>query len=338
MRTGIAEKLSALCGLAAAALLSACGDTPSRPAPEDLATVQAGYGRAFGTIEYVEDGKKRTWANTAPGWDLALFVRSARTGEMQLMEIERDGDFLWPLKPDDYEIVAYQKALPANTGNRQLTGRLMITFSVLQAGTAVYIGKLRIRADRNRYSFGIADEYDEALKRAQERLVAGNFHPAKALMRPESQTGNYNQVIGICGGWGIVCSKEFQGVEPLSPEGTAQGFPVAASLTPLLSWKPSSRPEVAYDVAIYESLSIDFTGLNRTNRLRGPLVAYAEGLREPRFTPTTGLKPDRNYVWSVRLRDGDTVSSWSSTSYSLFLVIAATSGSGQAFGFSTPSK
>jgi hypothetical protein len=36
------------------------------------------------------------------------------------------------------------------------------------------------------------------------------------------------------------------------------------------------------------------------------------------------------------LRDGDTVSSWSATSYFVFAIVAWASGSGQGFGFATP--
>jgi len=127
-------------------------------------------------------------------------------------------------------------------------------------------------------------------------------------------------------------------VEPLKPAGTAQGFPVTENLTPPLEWKPSSRPGVAYDVAIFESLTFKYGAAGNVPRMRGALVAYAEGLREPRYSPLAPLQPAKKYEWTVRLRDGDTVSSWSATSYFVFAIVAAASGSGQGFGFATPGR
>jgi hypothetical protein len=67
-------------------------------------------------------------------------------------------------------------------------------------------------------------------------------------------------------------------------------------------------------------------------------ATYAEGLTEPRFTPSAPLRPDKKYEWSVRLRRGDTVSSWSTTSFSLNLLIAGRSNSRSVFGFETPAQ
>jgi hypothetical protein len=61
-------------------------------------------------------------------------------------------------------------------------------------------------------------------------------------------------------------------------------------------------------------------------------VSYAEGLKEPRYAPKTPLEPGRRYQWSVRLRDGDTVSSWSTTGYNWIV----RTGYGQYFAFETP--
>lgn len=341
MHIGKAKRCAATCGLAVA-LLSGCADLPSKPLPDDMATVEAGYGRAFGKIEIVEDGKNASWGD-APFMDgLMIYVRSASTGEMQHMQIERDGYFRWPLKPDDYAIVGYVMSRPGGSGMVRMTreniGRLMTTFSVPKAGQAVYIGHLRAFTGRNSGA-DILDRYDDAQGHVGERLAAGGFRPVKALMHPEPSTGRYARVRGICdNGWGIVCTPELQGVEPISPQVTAGGFPVTDSLLPRLEWRSSSRPDVTYDVVVFESLWVRPAGLDRgRSRMAGPLVAYAEGLREPRFTPA-GLLPGKVYVWSVRLRESDTVSTWSSTSYSHFLLVGANWGSGNYFVFATPSK
>ena len=214
----------------------------------------------------------------------------------------------------------------------------MATFAVPQAGQAVYLGELQVEAGKGGNRIRVADKYDEGgLSRFEARPDAGKFQSAKGLMVLEPPPGKFKHVLGICGGgWGIECTNEFRGVEPLAPEGTAHGYPVVAMLPPLLEWKPSSSPGVTYDVAVYEShATTPLSELSAVNsRIRGAIVAYAEGLAEPRFAPT-GLMRNRTYEWSVRLRDGDTVSSWSTTSRSTFVIIAASRGSGQFFGFAT---
>lgn len=318
-------------------LLAACGATA--PVDEKAATAEAGYGRAFGLFRWLEDGKEAVWTSTFFSTDtLTFFVRSARTGQMQYMGIESDGSFYWPLERGDYVIVGYQSAR-RGAGTSTQTGRLMTAFSVAQAGQAVYIGDLLIEIRRGRSRVDVLDRYEPALQRFEARIAQAKLAPAKALMRFEQQPGRYRRVTEICSpSWAIECDSNYQGVRPLSPEGTAWNYTVTKGVAPLLEWKPSSRPELTYDVAIYESLEFMFGATGGVKGLRGTRVAYAEGLREPRYIPTTPLEHGKRYEWTVRLRDGDTVSSWSTTSYSFFAVIAARRASGQYFGLETPRK
>lgn len=318
-------------------LLAACGATA--PVDEKAATAESGYGRAFGRVSYLEDGKAVGWASTLTSTNsLTFFVRSARTGQMQYMEIPDDGSFFWPLERGEYVIVGYQlarRSIPASTR----TGRLMATFSVPQAGQAVYIGDLLIETGRRGGRIDVMDRYQPALERAGARIAEGKLTPAQGLMRPEQAPGQFRRVTDICGAaWGIECDANYRGVQPVAPEGTAWNYSATKDLAPLLEWKPSGRPEVTYDVAIYESLEFMFGATGGVKGLRGTRVAYAEGLREPRYVPATPLEPAKRYEWTVRLRDGDTVSSWSTTSYSFFAVIAARRAFGQYFGFETPRK
>jgi len=114
---------------------------------------------------------------------------------------------------------------------------------------------------------------------------------------------------------------------------TGQGYPDVVDGRPQLAWKPSTAAGVTYDVAIYESLTLT-VDLPTAPRARGALVAYAEALPEPSFKPQQPLAPGKRYMWSVRLRNGDTVTSWSTTGY--YAVIAG--GSGHWFGFATGEK
>src|SRR4051812_28059778 len=304
------------------------------PVEDSVATAAAGYGRAFGRVEYVEGGKVVAMsAGFLESTSLKLFVRSLRTAKIQYMDIAGDGSFVWPLETGEYVIVGFQ-FLRLKGSRSSRSGRMMATFSVPQAGQAAYVGDLRI--DR---AYRVIDDYDQALARVAAKLADGNFQPVKSMLRFERPPGRYSAVVPVCNErWELPCGEEYKGVEPVEPRAVlltgALRFPTTKSLAPLLEWKPASRAGVTYDVVIHESLSLQY-GMAGVDGLQGAVVAYAEGLAEPRFTPAP-LEPGRRYQWSVRLREGDLVSSWSSVTYNLFILVAGASGSGQAFGFETP--
>jgi hypothetical protein len=314
------------------ALLSACGQMPTAPVSEEVGTSAAGYGRAFGRIVFTESGKERKWSSGAFAIDvLTLYVRTQSTGKLQKMEIQGDGSFLWPLQPGEYVIVAYQMV------QYNATGRLWTTFSVPASGQAVYIGDLAIDTSGSGYRFHVEDNYDEALKKVEARLAKANLEPAKALMTLEPRLGNYEGVRGICAvQWGLKCGTSFQGVEPVSPGKPSGGYPTIGSVTPLLEWKPAPG-FVHYDLVVYETIPLMTMGAASPS-VRGPLVSYVEDLGEPRYQVAAALKPGTRYDWSVRLRDGNVVSSWSSTGYFVFFVVGWASGWGNWFGFTTPAK
>lgn len=323
--------------LVAGLLLAACAGMPTHPLPEGEATAAAGYGRAFGRVRYLENGQEVAWRASFFSYDtMTLFVRAAAGGRLQYLQVEDDGSFQWPLLAGEYLLVGFQFQRSGAVVSR-LTGRIMTTFSMPKAGVAAYVGDLEIAADRAGYRFRVVDRYEEAVARAQERL--SKLAPAKNLMRPEPTTGNYERMVRICNTvtWQVDCQGRYQGVQPLQPAETADGYPLTDSLTPQLEWKPVGRPQTTYDVAIYESLNIT-TMASSAGRLRGPLVAYGEDLREPRYAPTLPLEAGKEYEWTVRLRAGSTVSSWSTSSQTMFLLVAGSRQSGRMFGFTTPSR
>jgi hypothetical protein len=316
---------------AMAVLLAAVGAagcaTTEAPRPEEM-------GAAFGRVEYLEEGKAVTFGETFfTRSGLRLFVRPAAGGKVQWFDVEAEGSFYLPLPAGEHVLVGYARS--AKTGPRvyRKTASLMAAF-VVAKGEAIYIGDLRVETRGPAVRTTIVDQEETTRERVAAGLAAAKLSPGKRLMRPEQQPGRFTAVTAICGkSWGIECDGNHHGVRPLQPNAFAWTYPTVESLTPLLEWTPSSRSDVTYDVAVYESVL----------GMRASLLAYAEGLRQPRYTPPS-LPSGERYQWTVRLRSADTVSSWSTTSQIAYFPVllpgaffmGGGSSSGQYFGFETP--
>lgn len=327
MKSSRSKSLAATFSLALASTLaapSALAGEPLIPADESAAAAQAGYGRVFGRIVVIEDGKEKTLSV----WDdFRVRLRSLDSDQKQSVAITGDGSFNWPLKPGDYvlQAISYHRS----------NARLWMSFSVREPGSSAYIGDLRVTVEKGSFGVLLMDQRADIGAPAKDAPEDGKVEPVKALMRPEV-VGSYKRVVDICAkAWEITCDRTYHGVAAVLPEGTNDRSPKTADLMPQFEWKPSGLQGVSYDVAIFESESLN---LLNTQKERGRLVAYAEGLPETKFRPDKPLEPGKNYLWSVRLRKGDIVSTWTTTSYFAFLIVAAVSGSGQWYAFTTPEK
>ena len=303
---------------------SAWAAEPLIPADESTATAQTGYGRVFGRIVVIEEGKEKAFGI----WDdFRVRLRSLESEQKQSVAISGDGSFNWPLKPGDYVLqgITYHRS----------NVRLWMTFSVREPGSAVYIGDLRLTVDGRSFRIVVADSRPDISEPAKDTPQDAKAEPVKALMRPEV-VGSYKRVMDICArAWEISCDRTYHGVAAVLPEETNERSPKTADLMPRFEWKPSGLPGVSYDVAIFESEPLDLLG---TMKERGKLVAYAQGLSETKYQPDKPLAPGKNYLWSVRLRKDDIVSTWTTTSYFAFFIVASFSGTGQWYAFTTPEQ
>jgi hypothetical protein len=307
--------------------LASCGDVTVRPAEPTASKPAAASSRAFGRARLYYKGEKIELGFFSR---LLLFVRSQRTGEIEKMDItDERGTFSWALDPGEYVIVAYF--------HLNQYGRLWLTFTVPGRGEAVYIGDLHIAFTAAHYRWAVRNAYAEAEKDFKEALRSEGLKPKVELMKAEASPGTFRHMKSICATdvWGLECDHSNAGVKPLSPEGDPLPHPRAESLAPRLAWSPVRREGLTYDVAVYESISAPTVGLKR---MRGALVLYAEGLREASYQVPKPLEANKQYEWSVRLRSGDTVSTWSTTGYFVFFVVGWASGSGNWFGFTTPER
>ena len=301
------------------------GELPIGHTPSAGGASVAGAGQAFGRLRYFYKGKEVEFGLFDR---LLLFVRSQRTGEIQQKAFTGGrGNFNWVLPSGEYVIVGY------NYLNQ--TGRLWLTFLVPDPGQAAYIGDLHIVSFDGRYEWQIHDAYADAEKEFGAGFAKSGVKTTVALMKPEARLGSYRRMTSVCAvaEWGIECDVSNQGVKPLSPLQGALGFPKVDSLTPRLEWSPVDRKGVTYDLVVYESIKAPLLGLSH---MRGALLSYVEALPQPFYQFDTPLARGKQYEWSVRLRSGDTVSTWSTTGYFVFFVVGTASGSGNWFGFVTP--
>ena len=114
---------------------------------------------------------------------------------------------------------------------------------------------------------------------------------------------------------------QIHGVTPTYPEVCPASLSLCKvdSLTPLFRWTPAYEPDVRYDFIIYEAHEIGCSFLAllsvECEWAIGREVYYREGLQKPEHTVEISLQPDSEYYWSVRIRYGDNVSSWSRFEY-----------------------
>ena len=269
-----------------------------------------------------------------------VYVFPENAGETFNHMLNGDGSFYWVLKPGTYTIGGYKfEDWSAGQRARYVTGRIAGKFVVPPDTPSVYLGTTKVFLGGGRYGAEVRDEFDSARRELKDQNAAPDGKPYKSLIALERVPGE-KKVVGICSGiWGIECTDEIKGVHALSPEVQRDNFATASSRDPLLSWKPSSDREVTYDIVVFKALLLGRDGWN-TRYIRGPIIEYARGIKTAQYKLKNKLKPKTKYIWSVRLRKNDTVSSWSSISYKYFafLLVAAVwgSGSGVYFNFSTP--
>ena len=132
------------------------------------------------------------------------------------------------------------------------------------------------------------------------------------------------------------CSSTFYFVEPIYPEVVRPDDPkIVDSLKPTFQWKPLEEKDVTYDLIVYEAI-IEETFWKTIRRTVGREIYYREALEMPNHRIEKLLKPDTEYFWSVRTRQGDKVSKWAIYDYLEF--IAGKKWFDQPFIFKTPKQ
>lgn len=302
-----------------AVFLSACSTTPtierakhlpSRVGPQEESVV-------FGKITVVEEGEEQIWGvpNGVMGFlqEFRVSLLPEGTYGAEIFALKGNGRFFWSLAPGTYRILGFERSI----GSRSRGGRIDARFTVPKGKANVYIGDLVMIVTDGRFEFSVKDDYDIAVNKLRKLFpgVKGAFKTA--LLTFVKPPGSYSRVLGICSEFSgdDKCDWDHQGLVPVTPK-ASENFPVVSSLTPKFEWKPSSRDDVTYDLVIYDAALIKSEEFPEYTPAH--VLLYEENLKQPNFELKQPLKPSRRYYWSVRLRHGQDVSSWSRHGYSSF--------------------
>ena len=314
-------------------LLTLVGGCSTPGTIKDAEQVATDSSIVFGSIEVFEDGKQQEWGTRFFGHDhFYLLILPAGTSDAISYKLDDTGKFACALPAGEYTLLGY--VWDSDVGKR--TGRIGTQFTSPEPGDSTYIGSIIFSGNVAYLIPAFEDRFETLAAYHDSRFPGRQGKAAKQLMAEAESLGTINAYRGACNeDWQIGCTKRFRGVTPMSPDVAQSGFPLANSLTPEFKWKGCPKSDVSYDLVVYEAAAYSVAGALTPSYMRGRLVAYVENLNEPRWTPGEPLKPDTRYIWSVRLREGDTVSGWSTQSHSTFLLVYASWGHGQWFQFKT---
>jgi len=296
----------------------------------DLEAVSSDTHVVYGTIDLFDRDKLKR--NTRS----VLVILPEHTSETLNYRATRneDGVFFLGLEPGNYTLLSYvwSSSMTADFFGVDIRR----DFNVPQSGGDIYIGTIEARKNKNKLEVRIHDEFDRVSKIYDTRFPERQGASVNRALEESEQIGSFRSKSYQClPEWNIECDHGFQGVTPITPiVKKAPGlWPETESLTPGFSWVPESA-DTSYDLIVYEAAFVNLT--YGPGYIPGHLVAYVEGLTEAYWQPETPLKPDTRYFWSVRLRQGDAVSWWSTKSFFMFAVIAMAASSGDWFQFRTP--
>jgi len=303
------------------------------PTMKDVEQIATDTRVVFGSVDvYVNDDKEK-WGIKFTGSNyFYLTILPPDSNEAITYRLGKEGVFYWTLPPGEYTLLGYFW----QNLQTERSGHIGTSFRVPDAGPDVYVGSIEFHGNVALLVPRIEDRFDQIAALYDKKFPGRQGSTVKQLFEPPKALGSFSAYRGNChDDWNIECDKRFRGVTPVSPEVGQSGFPVSNTLMPEFRWKGCKRGDVSYDLVLYEAAAYAVGGATIPSYMRGRVAAYVEDLKQPRWQPETPLKPDTRYFWSVRLREGDTVSGWSTQSHSTFLLVYMSWGHGQWFQFKT---
>lgn len=307
---------------------------------EELEKPTLGESVIFGHVDVFVDGEAQEWGFSWSGdRTCCLLILPPDSNHAMTYQINDDGMFYLSLNPGEYQLLGFR----FQKGSEWTVGRIGGTFTVPDESEAMYIGNITIKMVKGRYITIVQDDTADPINKYKTKFPQRSGQIKTSLLELPDRIGKFERIIHECNSlWGVDCGDNFSGVTPLTPEVTKQHlmagkqpFPEIDSLTPTFSWKPAGKPGINYDLIIYEVATYSFGG-GVEQTMKGRMVLYEENLSSASYQLKTPLKEKTRYYWSVRFRDQNTISRWSTFSHFGFYVFYMTSGYGQWFAFSTP--
>jgi len=330
---GVNSMSYSLRSTAISVLLVLLGGCATAPVMQDIETLPADTGLVFGSAEIYVDDKKLDLGFSWSGENhFYLLILPPDSSVATTYEVTDEGTFYWPLPPGEYLLLGYrwQQAGTARSGD------IRASFTVPEIGTDAYIGSLEFRGTEYALKPNLLDRYDRQKAIHDGRFPERRETTIESLMQPPAPPGKYAAMLPACDErFAIECGERFRGITPTSPEVTTSGFPKVSTLQPEFTWQGSADAGIHYDLVLYEAATYTINQVTDFYA-RGRLAAYVEDIAATSWRPAKPLKPSTRYFWSVRSRDGDVVSGWSTQSYFAFAIVAWSSGYGQWFQFQTP--
>ena len=313
--------------------ISAITGCETAPTVKDVEQPVVGQSIVFGHVDIVIDGETQKLGGWTGVVSCCLTILPPESDQAITYKIDKDGIFYWSLAPGEYQLLGFR----FQEGSSSREGVVGGSFTVPEDTDAMYIGNITINMVKGRYVTVVEDKSGELVASYKSKFPDHPGHITTALLQLPDKLGSFTGIMSECSEkWGVDCTGKYQGITPLTPSMATNQFIQTDSLTPVFNWEAAKNKDVSYDLVIYDVARYSPPGAVKVMKMKGRMIHYEENISEPGFKLKTPLKENTKYYWSVRLRDGDVVSRWSTYSHFGFYVFFATSGYGQWFGFSTP--
>ena len=291
----------------------------------------------FGKFDLLTNGKPDTVGlfESAPA-----IILPEQSNKVLIAPLDSQGWFSLNIEPDTYSLLGLHYR--DSNGAEKWWG-LNTSFTIAPQDKAVYIGNIMLEIGKGEPILKLVDMEQSAAAEFRKRYSNSTVQPATHLLQ-RKQLGTYHIGSPICssGGilWGAECTREIQGVEPIYPAlkrrlNNKVDFTQIDNTQPTFSWKPVADKSLTYDLVIWEAASYQ-TPLGAPQYVPGKVAVYEENLSQPGFALRNSLKPKTKYMWSVRVRSNDVVSTWSTAGHFAFLLVAWSMGRGELYSFETP--
>ena len=151
----------------------------------DIETVPGQEALVFGRVKVVENGESLNWSSSffrTSSFSIHILPEAGPEPVSYFYYVKEDGSFYWPLSAGGYTITDFKWA-EYRKYDESAQRVIFARFVVPEENPLIYIGTLTIHAEAGRYTMGIEDEYDQALKRLKQRFPEIRGPVTKRLMQ-----------------------------------------------------------------------------------------------------------------------------------------------------------